>query len=1183
MRSSHALPSKSKGEFKWGKIWLLLVFVVAAGLLFIWAQARHFEHLMHKDLLQQAKLFTRALNYHRLNELGHTERDRNTAIYFRIKEQLILTHQVFPHYQSLYLLGQGANGRVFIMADSEPYDEGDSAVPVQVFIEAPDEVLQSFSTGQPIILDQKNATQERRISAFVPLVDPRSGQVITILGLDMVYRHWRAQLSRNLFITIAFTVAFILIVLGSAVLLHKRASTPIHARNRFLFRYCDALIVLIVGTACTMLLSAVIHEREQRSRQETFSSLALVNASLMMDTFRDLRDHQLEGLARFFEGSVYVDRQEFNTYAGYLANIPSVQAWEWVPVVATQERLRIEEMARREGVGDYLIWEVDSEGKKMPAFDRETYYPVFYTEPLEGNISSLGHDLGSDPIRYQSLENAKKSGLITSTKPVDLVHDSGTSRGILVVRPIFSSESMVTQEGFVLAVLDLNDVFTRTSMLSGIEQNAVIHYLFQLQNNKTPYFLASTNPENPESTESFLFPLVDEPLTFAAPMFAFGEVFLFISRPGPVFSTLYPMREGWLTILGGLLISALLSILVAFINNHRQVLEQTVQSRTNELRVSKEHLTATLHSIGDGVITTNAEGRVTGLNTVAEELTGWTTEEAQAFSISEVFHIVNEKTGAICENPVTLVLEEGKVKNLAHNTVLISRDGMRHPIADSSAPIRSPDGKLLGVVLVFRDQSDERIIHKRLQAMHASIESSIDAIMLSNLDGTLTYLNPAGIRFLEYSNKEQILGRHIADFWDERSTVLQALEEVKNGGTFSGELSRRRQDGAYFSVAFNLNLVKNSEGSPIYVMGSFADITQRKKSEEHIRYLSFHDPLTGLYNRVYLEEEMNRLDTERQLPLGIIMADVNGLKLVNDAYGHRTGDRLLKIAAEVLKNACRKEDIIARWGGDEFVVFLPRTSLQEVENICRRITIECTRVKTDSVPLSIALGTAEKAMIKEDISQLFREAENRMYQTKLAESRSARSAVLSALRETLREKSHETEEHAERIIDMARIMGKTLNLSSADLDRLTLLASLHDIGKITISEEILGKTGPLTALEWVEVRKHPETGYRIARSTDELAHVAEEILSHHERWDGTGYPRGISGDDIPLLSRISSIVDAYDAMINPRPYRHASSKKEALEELKRCAGTQFEPALVNVFVNLVEEGLIDKENDTVKP
>ncbi|HAS74005.1 MAG TPA: hypothetical protein DCS67_07665 [Clostridiales bacterium UBA8960] len=195
-----------------------------------------------------------------------------------------------------------------------------------------------------------------------------------------------------------------------------------------------------------------------------------------------------------------------------------------------------------------------------------------------------------------------------------------------------------------------------------------------------------------------------------------------------------------------------------------------------------------------------------------------------------------------------------------------------------------------------------------------------------------------------------------------------------------------------------------------------------------------------------------------------------------------------------------------------------------------------------------------------------------MNQSKLLEKNSSHSAILASIKATMFEKSHETEEHAERIAQLSRKVGLKLNLSQIELDHIELLATLHDIGKVGIAEHILNKAGPLDDAEWNEMKKHPEIGYRIAMSSPNLAPIAEYILHHHERWDGNGYPQKLRGTDVPLLSRILSVVDSYDAMTEDRIYRKAMTHDAAIEEIQKCAGTQFDPQIAKIFMQMFEKG-----------
>ena len=353
----------------------------------------------------------------------------------------------------------------------------------------------------------------------------------------------------------------------------------------------------------------------------------------------------------------------------------------------------------------------------------------------------------------------------------------------------------------------------------------------------------------------------------------------------------------------------------------------------------------------------------------------------------------------------------------------------------------------------------------------------------------------------------------------------------------------------------------------------FTDLITRTFSkyiyDKKIRELTYKDSLTDLFNRRFFEEELVRLDTKRQLPISIIVADINGLKIINDSFGHKKGDQLLKKSADILKEVTRKEDILARQGGDEFAILLPQTKKETAEKIIARIKKKSRRTKSEELSVTMALGVAVKNNSTQDINEVLKMADDNMYQNKLSESRSAKSKIVQSLLNSLEIKSNETKEHAVRMTKLAFEFGEKLNLTNSELNRLSLLSTLHDIGKITISEQILKKPDKLTVKEWEIMKEHPERGFQIASSSQEFAVVADEIFAHHERWDGRGYPRRLKGKDIPYLARIISIIDAYDVMTHDRPYSRAISPPKALEEIKRCAGSQFDPVLADSFIEIM--------------
>jgi len=352
-------------------------------------------------------------------------------------------------------------------------------------------------------------------------------------------------------------------------------------------------------------------------------------------------------------------------------------------------------------------------------------------------------------------------------------------------------------------------------------------------------------------------------------------------------------------------------------------------------------------------------------------------------------------------------------------------------------------------------------------------------------------------------------------------------------------------------------------------ISSASQIISLQYNMEKLEWVSNTDPLTGLYNRRFYEDELKRLDTERNLPMTIVMADVNGLKLINDSFGHVMGDELLKKVAEVIKKGCRTNDIIARLGGDEFVIILSKTNAFETEKIIKRIKDLSLKEKVGSIDISISFGYETKNNEEENNQEIFKKAEDHMYKKKLFESPSMRGKTMSAIINTLHEKNKREEAHSHRVSALCKSMGEVLGMPEHDIEELKTVGLLHDIGKIAINENILNKTGNLTDDEWKEIKRHPEIGYRILSTVNDMSDMANYVLYHHERWDGKGYPKGLKGEEIPFVSRIITIADAYDAMTSERSYRGALSDEIVIAELQRNAGIQFDPELSSVFIEKV--------------
>jgi len=494
-------------------------------------------------------------------------------------------------------------------------------------------------------------------------------------------------------------------------------------------------------------------------------------------------------------------------------------------------------------------------------------------------------------------------------------------------------------------------------------------------------------------------------------------------------------------------------------------------------------------------------------------------------------------------------------------------------------PYYDKNGKILGTFGISRDITERKMIEKELEKEISLVDVLMkeipDSIYFKDLKSRCIRINKACAEKYRINNPDEAVGKTDFDFFtEEHARQAYDVEQkiIKTGiPAIDIEEKETYEDSEDRWISTTKMPFYDEKGKIIGTFGISRDITDRKKAEEKIEYLSFHDGLTGLYNRAYFDEELNRLDTERQLPVTIVMGDVNGLKLINDVYGHSRGDVLLRKIADILKESFRKEDITSRWGGDEFISILPKTSVKDAESIIKRIKELCEEKSTTEMPLSISLGASIKKSSSENIDDILKEAEDKMYKSKIVESVTAQESLLQSLRVILKKGDYRTETRIKKMDDYAVLIGKRLNLSSIKLEELKLFMNFQNIGKLALADEIMAKKGRLTAEEWKIVKEIPEVGYRIAESSTKLKPIAESILSHHEWYNGQGYPRGIKGEEIPVLSRISLLVTSYDAMTSDRPYRNKMTSSEAKKEIKKYSGVQFDPKVVDAFFELLEE------------
>lgn len=619
----------------------------------------------------------------------------------------------------------------------------------------------------------------------------------------------------------------------------------------------------------------------------------------------------------------------------------------------------------------------------------------------------------------------------------------------------------------------------------------------------------------------------------------------------------------WLEALGNLMLDEQNQV-IAVVLGCRDITER--KNTEEELRGSEERYRSLVENISDVIYTLDTQGKILYISPAVERLSKYKAEDLLNRSFTDFIH-PDDLPGLLESYERTI---QGRYESSEFR--IFDNDGSVRYVRTSSRLIKKGE-EVLGLTAVMSDITESKLAEEALRVSEERyrmvVESQTELICRFRKDYSLTFVNHAFCRYFQ-REKDTLIGSSFIPFIQKEDTdvVLSHLSSIGKDNTVAAVEARVAVPGGETRwVNWTTQAILNEPEGVIEMQSVGRDITDSKMLESKLKYMSMHDSLTGLYNRAYFDEEMKRLESSRSMPVGVVVGDINGLKIVNDTLGHQRGDELIRVAGDILRGCFRESDMVARIGGDEFAVLLPNATGEVTARSCERIgrSLKAFNQAHGKLPISLAVGYAVRTGFNQKLEAVFTSADDRMYAEKERMSDMTHQMVLDALMKEIHEINDYYAAHMARVKTLAVAIGSACGLLGEQLSVLRMAAEYHDIGMIGLDHTLLSKKSELTPGEYIELKKHVEIGSRIAMGHPSLRDSADIILKHHEWWNGGGYPLGLKGDKIPVESRIIAVAEVYDYMTNDWHYRKALSKRDSLKEIKRAAGMQFDPHLVEVL------------------
>ncbi|HOW64923.1 MAG TPA: response regulator [Candidatus Paceibacterota bacterium] len=784
-----------------------------AGSLLTWWTVNRADHQMRRHLLRQAELAAEAFNVERIQTLTGTDADLENPHYQRLKENLAGLKAINPNCRFVYLLGRNSENQIFFYADNEPVESKDYSPPGRVYEEASPELQEAFERGAPFVEGPLPDEWGVWVSSLVPIQAPSASRPIAVLGLDVDARTWKWMLAVAGLPPALLTFALVTILLVGTALQRRRARRQLG--TSFWMRHIEAGQVALAGVVLTLFVAWTVHQNEHHARIEAFAQLAASQTDAIARNLRLLQNTELESLAMLYEGSEEVTAEEFQKYTSHLIRNSAVQAWAWISAVPAAEKIRFQSRARTPGGKNLQIWQMDPEGKRMPATERDVYYPITNLAPWTGHEKVMGYDVGSESSSLAALREAVRTGLNTVVRPVAPLRGIGTQT-LMVFRPILEEQQQKTVRGFAAAILKLDQLLENTG-----DGNTT--YLGITILDADPEIQPPATVRDPRNPPDSKFSLI-------RPFLDFDKAFALTADAGEDFLRLHPARAGWMTALTGLLLTTGLVLGLSMMLNRRAELERLVAERTVRLRQSEANFRDFFETVGDLIIVATPDGRILFANQSAQRKLGYRAEELAGMQIPDL-HPADRRREA---EEIYVAMLRGECSRCP--LPLVAKPGAIIPVETCLW-----HGKWDGADCVFGISKDLTTEQEALQRFERLFRNNPALMALSILPSrTFSDVNDVFLKTLGYARHE-VLGKSSADlelFVDPRQQEIVS-EHLRLRGRFADvELQVRCKDGSVVDGLFSGEVI-SIQGQQ-YFLTVMIDLTQRKRAEAELQVMNDH-------------------------------------------------------------------------------------------------------------------------------------------------------------------------------------------------------------------------------------------------------------------------------------------------------------------------------------------------------